>query len=277
MATKISENRSDIEAPPHFRKWYNQYMPESIPNNRIRKDDVTAGLIRRFKDMIAARVLVPGCKLPPERELASRFGVSRSSLRQALKVLEIMGVLSQRVGDGTYLNSSAAAILGEPLDFLVLLDDISHHELFEARLIVEPELAARAAERATVEDLAALRRELKALETGRSESNIIEADLGFHAAIFRASGNRVCQAIFSVVQRALIASMRYNSRRDDVRRTLAFHTPIYEAISRRDAAAARRRMIEHLSEAKALLNPARANGRTNAIGEHLRPLRSSAR
>ncbi len=200
-------------------------MLKSTVKTAVQKDDITAGLIRRFKDMIADRILVPGCKLPPERELASRFGVSRSSLRQALKVLEIMGVLSQRVGDGTYLNSSAAAILGEPLDFLVLLDDISHHELFEARLIVEPELAARAAERATVEDLAALRREPKALEAGRSESRIIEADLGFHAAIFRASGNRVCQAMFPVVQRALIASMRYNARRDDVRPRSRFIPP----------------------------------------------------
>src|SRR5580692_5002462 len=115
---------------------------------------VTAKLIARIKGLIADHSIVPGSKFPPERELAKEFKVNRASLRQVLKVLEIMGVLTQRVGDGTYLSASAESILNEPLDFLVLLDDISHHELFETRLIVEPELTARAAARATDADLA---------------------------------------------------------------------------------------------------------------------------
>ena len=73
-------------------------------------DRVTARLVSDVKQMIASGVLAPGSKLPPERELAKNFGVNRASLRQVLKVLEIMGVLSQRVGDGTYLNDSAESI-----------------------------------------------------------------------------------------------------------------------------------------------------------------------
>src|SRR5580704_1999223 len=129
---------------------------------------VTAKLISRIKSLIATGAIAPGSKFPPERELAKEFGVNRASLRQALKVLEIMGVLTQRVGDGTYLSASAETILKEPLDFLILLDDLSHHELFETRLIVEPELAARAAERATVEDLAGLRQAIMAMERSRT-------------------------------------------------------------------------------------------------------------
>ena len=115
---------------------------------------VTAKLIRNIKQMISKGTVAPGSKFPPERELAKEFGVNRASLRQALKVLEIMGVITQRVGDGTYLSATAESLLNEPMEFLILLDDLSHHELFETRMIVEPELAARAAERATVEDLA---------------------------------------------------------------------------------------------------------------------------
>src|SRR5512134_2603205 len=100
------------------------------------KDDLTHQLLARFKDLIAQGVLRPGGRLPPERELAKRFGVSRSSLRHALKVLDIMGVLTQRVGDGTYLTTSASRILSEPLEFLVLLDGISLFDLLETRLIV---------------------------------------------------------------------------------------------------------------------------------------------
>src|SRR5271154_3552857 len=128
---------------------------------------VTARLISRIKTMIADGTLTPGTKFPPERDLAIKFSANRTSVRQALKVLEIMGVLTQRVGDGTYLSSSAEAILNEPLDFLVLLDDLSHHELFETRLIVEPELAARAAERATAEDISTLRNAVLALERSK--------------------------------------------------------------------------------------------------------------
>ena len=71
------------------------------------KDDVTGRLVGVFKNLISEGALTPGGRLPAERDLAEKFGVSRSSLRQALKVLEIMGVISQRVGDGTYFNSGA--------------------------------------------------------------------------------------------------------------------------------------------------------------------------
>ena len=72
---------------------------------------VTAKLIGNIKRLISSGAIVPGAKFPPERELAKEFGVNRASLRQALKVLEIMGVLTQRVGDGTYLSASAELIL----------------------------------------------------------------------------------------------------------------------------------------------------------------------
>ena len=72
--------------------------------------------------MIAQGDLHPGAKLPPERDLAKRFGVNRASVRQALKALEVMGVVRQRVGDGTYLTEDALSTLSAPLDFLLLVD-----------------------------------------------------------------------------------------------------------------------------------------------------------
>src|SRR6267142_2020597 len=135
----------------------------------LSKDDVTARLVGVFKNLISEGALTPGGRLPAERDLAEEFGVSRSSLRQALKVLQIMGVISQRVGDGTYLNAGAPSILSEPMEFLILLDGISFHELMEARLIVEPELAARAARRATAEDIAELQQVLTEMEENRRD------------------------------------------------------------------------------------------------------------
>jgi GntR family transcriptional repressor for pyruvate dehydrogenase complex len=214
---------------------------------------VTAKLIHKIKRLISTGAIVPGAKFPPERELAKEFGVNRASLRQALKVLEIMGVLTQRVGDGTYLSASAESILKEPLDFLILLDDLTHHELMETRMIVEPELAARAAERATTEDLIGLRRAIAAMENCRTNQERLEADLAFHQCIFRASGNRICHLLFNVIHRTVLTSMSQLSTRVPLDRPLTFHKQIYAAIQQRDAEGARRRMLEHLADTRALL------------------------
>lgn len=218
------------------------------------KEDVTAKLVATFKRLILEGALRPGCRLPAERELAGTLGVARSSLRQALKVLEIMGVISQRVGDGTYLNAAAAAVLGEPMEFLILLGGISFHELMEARLIVEPELAARAAERATAEDVARLRQSLAAMrETASHHEPFVRNDLAFHRAIFQAAGNRVCGLMFSEIHESLQSLMERTSRLVSPEHTLRLHKRIYAAIRKRDPEEARRRMTEHLVDARDLL------------------------
>ncbi len=214
---------------------------------------VTTQLIASIKKLISDGSIVPGARFPPERKLAKEFGVNRASLRQALKVLEIMGVLMQRVGDGTYLSASAESILNEPINFLILLDDLSHHELFETRMIVEPELAARAALRATVEDLATLRHALMAMERSRTIQARLDADMAFHEAIFRASGNRICHLLFKVIHRTVLTSMTQLSGRATIERPLSFHRKIYTAIRDRNAKEARRHMLEHITDAQALI------------------------
>jgi GntR family transcriptional regulator, transcriptional repressor for pyruvate dehydrogenase complex len=216
--------------------------------------DLTVQLISKFKQLILEGVLGPGSRLPPERSLAKQLGVSRPILRQALKVLSIMEILSQRVGDGTYLNESAAVVLQEPVEFLILLSKISHYELFEARIIVEPELAARAADRATGQDVTALRRAISAMEKcSEDNQKIIECDLAFHHAIFRATGNRVCEAMFGVLHKALLNSMASTSMLVKVDHTLSFHKAIFSAIDRRQPEEARRSMLEHLIDARQVL------------------------
>lgn len=223
-------------------------QPASVPSQ-----DLTGKLITNFKSLIAEGTFVPGCRLPPERELAQRFGVNRSSLRQALKVLQLMGVVTQHVGSGTYLCHSASNIMREPMEFLILLGDITDEELFDARVIVESELAARAAERATPEDLDALRQAIADLAASKSDFSRLEADSAFHEAIFRASGNRVCRLIFTVIHRALLVSMERIVRRSGVERPLGFHRDIYTAIHQRKPGEAKRKMKEHLLDAKSQL------------------------
>jgi GntR family transcriptional regulator, transcriptional repressor for pyruvate dehydrogenase complex len=225
----------------------------SAPSRPITDTRVTAKLIANIKNLISRGSILPGSRFPPERELAKVFGVNRASLRQALKVLEIMGVLTQRVGDGTYLSASAESILKAPLDFLILLDDLSHHELFETRLIVEPELAARAAERATTEDLAGLRHAIMAMERSRTNQARLDADVAFHECVFRASGNRICHLLFKVIHRSVLTSMGQLSRRVSLDRPLSFHKKIYAAIRDRNPQEARSAMQQHITDAQALL------------------------
>jgi GntR family transcriptional repressor for pyruvate dehydrogenase complex len=225
----------------------------AMPVTPIRKVDITTRLIANFKEMIHNGQIEPGSKLPSERELAVRFGVSRPSLRQALKVLEIMGVLQQRVGDGTYLSSSASAILGEPMEFLVLLDGVSHLELLEARMMVEPELASRAAARATAEDIMVLQRIIKKMQASLEDRHgMTRLDVEFHDAIFRTAGNRVCRQMFGAIHRAVLTSILSVSVRADLEQVCLAHQTIYEAIATRDPELARERMARHLAEARGL-------------------------
>jgi GntR family transcriptional repressor for pyruvate dehydrogenase complex len=213
---------------------------------------ITATLIAELKRQIASGAIAPGDKFPPERELAKTFKVNRASMRQALKVLESMGVLSQRVGDGTYLSNRADTLLREPLDFLVLLDDLSPQDIADTRMMVEPELAARAAERATGEDLAALRVAITAMEKSKNARERIAADIEFHDAIFRASGNRICTLLFGEVHRLSLHRPGQAAKPPVAERSLLFHRRIYAAIKARDGDEAREAMREHLSDATVL-------------------------
>lgn len=248
-----------------------------MPIAKRPKEDVTVKLIAVFKQLIAEGTLEPGGRLPAERELAESFGVSRSSLRQALKVLEIMGVISQRVGDGTYLNKGADAILREPMEFLILLDGISFHELMEARLLVEPELAARAALRASEEDIAEIGRELRAMEAAKDDhARFVTHDLLFHQAIFHAAGNRVTSLMFSVIHKSLEKLITITSQVVEPDHTLTLHRRIYQAIRKRDKEESRRRTTEHLVDARDLLTRAAEKQSHFAMAARIQTLNKKA-
>ena len=242
------------------------------------RNDVTAQLIGRMKELMIRGVLRPGCKIPPERELARMFGVSRSSLRQALKFLDLIGVLVQKVGHGSYLTTRASTILDEPLDFLICLEGIDLDELVEARLIVEPELAARAAERATSEDLRAIEQTLDLMSAHESEPLVVvEQDLAFHRAIHQAARNRICESIFVFVHRFIGASISLANQLVDVRHTLRFHKRIFKAIHDRNPDGARQAMAEHLLDVGKLLVRARGEANAEVIQHEIRAAGERAR
>jgi GntR family transcriptional repressor for pyruvate dehydrogenase complex len=218
------------------------------------KDNVTQLLIQRFQEMLREGVITQGTRLPPERELAAHFNVARSSLRQALKVLEIMGIITQKVGDGSYLNTDTSAVLSVPMEFLFLLDDTSVEELTELRLLMEPGLARLAAQRATADDIALLRKSIKDLESSSQDKlKLVSSDLLFHRAIFQASKNRAASSLFQTIHRAMAKMILVTSQLVELEHTLSFHKPIMRAIELRDGDQAAALMTDHLKDATALL------------------------
>lgn len=217
--------------------------------------DLTHTLVAGLKDMISSGELSPGSKLPPERELARQFGVNRGSIRQALKALDVMGIVHQRVGDGTYLTHDASTMLGAPLDFLILVDGITFQELFEARRIVEPELAARAAKRRSDDDLTELGKAVAAMKANPAmdPDELAEQDLRFHETIWRASGNRVCQRMFSSLHQAMSRSLTVTSSLRDEGTPMLAHEQMLLAIEAGEAERARNLMFEHLMQGESTL------------------------
>ncbi|MBS1823823.1 MAG: FadR family transcriptional regulator [Acidobacteria bacterium] len=275
----LADIRSELDAPIEdaagARYSSRRPMLTSIPLPAD-KDGVTNQLIARMKLLISRGVLTPGSKLPPERELAPAFGVSRSSLRHALKAMEIMGVLTQRVGDGTYLAADAGAILQEPFELMMLMDGITPSDLLETRLIVEPELAARAAERASSEDLRAMSRTLT-VPRRAGQAAFIEADIAFHRAIFEAARNPVCTRMFSLIHRAMANSIGLTAQEVDWEHTLEFHRPVFAAIEKRRPVDARLAMIAHLSDARSILERLSEKSRRVDLASFVTPVEGQAR
>ena len=227
-------------------------MPASLVANG--KDNVTQLLILRFQEMLRDGLLTQGTRLPSERELAVHFNVARSSLRQALKVLEIMGVITQKVGDGSYLNTDTSAVLSVPMEFLFLLDDTSVEDLTELRLLMEPGLARLAAQRATADDIALLRKSIKDLESSEQDRlKLVSSDLLFHRAIFQASKNRTASSLFQTIHRAMAKMILVTSQLVELEHTLSFHKPIMRAIEQRKGEEAAELMQAHIQDATTLL------------------------
>jgi GntR family transcriptional repressor for pyruvate dehydrogenase complex len=218
------------------------------PMHARKTNDLTHTLVSGLKEMIVSGELQPGGRLPPERELARQFAVNRASVRQALRALEVMGIVHQRVGDGTYLTNDASTTLSVPLDFLIIVDGISFQELFEARLIVEPELAARAALRRTCEDIAEMENAVAVMKANPDidAQELADQDLRFHESVWHASGNRVCQRMFSTVHSALSRSLALTSALREEGTPVTAHDQICAAIRDGNGERARTLMHEHL-------------------------------
>jgi GntR family transcriptional repressor for pyruvate dehydrogenase complex len=210
-------------------------------------EGLTEHLIRQMKGWVLRGLIQPGERLPPERELAAMLNVSRSSLRQALKVLQVMGVFEVKQGSGNYLSETAAGILRQPTDLLMPLRGLSFGELFEARRAMEAEAAACAAARASEAEAHKIRRELEHMRLHLAEPvAYFKHDVAFHRHIALASGNSIFVWFFELVSKVLSEAWLGRAKEGNSERTFAEHQSIASAIERHDPEAARTAMLQHL-------------------------------
>ena len=208
-----------------------------------RKGTVVTGVLGRLKPILTA-----GTRLPSERELSRRLRVSRPSLREALRTLELMGVVDTRHGSGTHVADSGTEVLKKPLEFLFMLDRPSIAELHETRSLLEIHLAGRAAERRTDADLAALDAALREMKKKLPRpSDVTDPDLRFHEAIAAASHNRLLERLMNCLRGAISEMMNVAwPGQPDMKASYELHVRVAAAIRKQNASAAREAMARHM-------------------------------
>ncbi|HLC02575.1 MAG TPA: FadR/GntR family transcriptional regulator [Anaerolineales bacterium] len=214
-------------------------------------------LYEQIVEQIEARVLSGelklGDQLPPERELAEQFGVSRTAVREAIKALREKGLVEVRPGRGTFATDGASRAMRHSLGRILLFSQGKDAEdLVVVRELLEPEIASLAALRADEEQLEAMRKAVEAMDAAMdSPEQFIEADLDFHLALAEGTGNALIPFLIDPVvdllreQRTRIFNVRGGPARGQ-----KHHKRILEAVARHDPEAARQAMRDHLKQVR---------------------------
>jgi GntR family transcriptional repressor for pyruvate dehydrogenase complex len=212
------------------------------------KPDAAENVVAYVRDLISSGEFKPGDRLPAERELAGRIGVSRPSVRAGLQALAAMGVVEARRGSGTYISTGPPMLSSGPLQLLAILHGIPRTQIFEARRVLEGRTARLAAERAAGEALAEVSEEVMGMFASTEDAQtFLLHDIRFHRAVAKASGNMVLSALVEMVSAIFYEQRKETANLDRNRRISAEqHRRIYQAIRDRDPEGAEREMDSHL-------------------------------
>lgn len=219
--------------------------PSEPPSNEI---------ARAILDYILSGHVGPGEKLPSERQLSESFGVGRSTIREALKSLGLLGLVEFRHGGGTYFRGSESELLPRVIEWGLLLGERHTVDLVEARQHLERITAGLAAERRSDQDLAAIEAALSSMDAATSTEEFVTADVAFHLAIADASGNvALANMLRSIAGLLRVWIHRVMDAEDSFDTSFHEHEPVLTAIRTRNAPAAQVAMEEHMARASARL------------------------
>lgn len=232
--------------PPDQFLWGGRILAVVEP---LRRSRLYQDIVSQIEALLERGELLPGNRLPPERTLAEQFQVSRASVREALRSLELLGVVETRAGGGTFVRHASPGDLARPLSNLIARGH-TLAEVIEVRGLLEPAIAARAAERISAEDLAELREILAAQAAKvRAGASYAEEDTRFHELIGQAARNELLTTMVGVIWDVLRSSreqwLQTNQRAHS---SIDAHQRILAALEAHDAEAARAASAEHIHE-----------------------------
>jgi GntR family transcriptional repressor for pyruvate dehydrogenase complex len=210
---------------------------------------LTDEAILRIREMIQTGELKPGDKIPREPDLAEELGLSRNSLREAVKALALINVLDVRRGDGTYVTSLKPEVLLDAVKFVVEFhQDDAIPQFVAVRKILEPAATAIAATRIDPEVIAELRAEIENLPNDIDPEAMLEHDIQFHTAVASASGNNVLSLLVESISAPAQKARIWRQQADAATRadTIREHLAILDALEARDADSARAAMLIHV-------------------------------
>lgn len=209
-------------------------------------------VVDHVRALIEKGSLQPGDKIPPERELARSLKISRASLRTGIGYLAAMGVMKIRHGVGTFVVDGPPEIGKTSMSLISALHGFQSWQMFEARLLLESDLAALAAERGREEHHAALAEEVAEMFAAvNAPSDYLIHDVLFHRIIAQAAGNPILAAIMETVTSSMYDRRRKTvERATGLRESAEMHRSIYRAIRAREPEKASRLMTQHLKMAQ---------------------------
>jgi GntR family transcriptional repressor for pyruvate dehydrogenase complex len=215
-------------------------------------------IVEQINQLITGGELKPGDKLLPERELAERLQVSRASVREAIRALELLGFVEIRPGDGTFVRDTNTDEIIRPLAMFLAVEKSSLLDMFEVRRIFETSTASLAAERASEEEvnqIGILLGKMKERLNGQDSEKGEEYDTAFHYAVAEATHNSLLIKLFRTISEEFTRAVSEARRQlyldaDNPQKIIDQHTRVYEAIRNHDPAAAGQAMLEHLTYAE---------------------------
>ncbi len=220
---------------------------------RIQRPRASGEIVGQIERAIFGGQVSPGDRLQSERELAEQFGVSRITVRDALRVLEARGLIRVKVGasGGAFVSEANVDRVAESLSTMIRLKRMTLSELAEARKVVESATVVLAAERATAKDLTLLQETVeRGREIVREKDSHLDTSMDFHVALARAADNEVLYATVRAYHELLVGALRDMRDPRSARVTQKLHEEILDAVRSHDPEAAREIMLEHLAESE---------------------------
>ncbi len=224
-------------------------MPSFQP---VKSKKIYEEIVAQIKDLIAKGGLNPGDRLLSERELAEKLAVSRASVREALRTLELMGLVEIRTGEGTFVREASTDAFVHPLAAILALERGTFHQVYEVRRIIESACAHLAAERVTPKELMEMEAALRQMEEDMDQGRLGDlADTRFHLAIAEATHNPILATLMQTISDSVHQVVKSARRKlfetpGNAQQLLQQHWQIFYSIRDRKGNEALNHMFQHL-------------------------------